>query len=68
MFCPFIKNDCVPECAFSNNHSCALLRVLKNIDSNTSSDQTESWSINDKLGDISSKLDRIIKVIEQSVD
>lgn len=36
---------------------------LQSIKSNTSSDQTESWSIKNELEDISRKLDQIMKKI-----
>lgn len=36
-------------------------KELKSIQSNTGSDQTESWNINDKLGDILIKLEEIKK-------
>ncbi len=68
MFCPFIKENCSSNCVFNNNNNCKLLRIMKSIESNTGSDQTESWDINNKLGDISDKLDRIIKILEQSAD
>ena len=70
MFCPFIKDTCNLSCVFSSDDfsSCALLETITKIESNTSSDQTESWSINSKLGDISDKLDTIIKKLEQLVD
>ncbi len=67
MFCPFTKENCVSTCVFNNN-SCNLLKIMKDIESNTGSDQTESWYINSKLGDISDKLDRIIEILEQSAD
>lgn len=69
MYCPFIKNNCNSDCVFcGNNNTCNLLTTLKNIEINTGSDQTESWYINDKLKEVSNKLDSIIKKIEQSAD
>lgn len=69
MFCPFIKKDCVSDCVFySRNNKCGLLETVSRIESNTGSDQTESWNINSKLSDISDKLDCIIKKLERSVD
>ena len=41
---------------------------MKDIESNTGYDQTKSWDIDSKLGDISDKLDRIIEKLEQSAD
>ncbi len=64
MFCPFIKGDCVSDCVFNDSsNKCKLLTTITSIESNTSCDQTESWSINHKLGDILDKLDYIIKQI-----
>lgn len=69
MFCPFIKKDCVSDCIFKNSdHSCDFLKAIKNIESNTGSDQTDSYWINSKLSDVSDKLDNIIKYLEQSAD
>lgn len=67
MFCPFIKNECKLDCVFndSGNNKCKLLTTIVNIESNTSSDQTESWSINNKLGDALDKLDCIINIIKK---
>lgn len=68
MFCPFTKGNCVSNCIFNKDNDCNLLKSIKMIEINTGSDQTESWFINSKLGDISEKLDRIIKILEQSAD
>lgn len=69
MFCPFINGNCVSSCVFNDGEdSCKFVRIIRNIESNTSTDQTESWSINNKLGDINGKLDRIIEHLEQSAD
>ena len=63
MFCPFIKGNCSPNCIFNDNNNCKLLKILQSIDSNTSSDQTESWYIKNMVEDISDKLDEIIKLL-----
>ena len=68
MFCPFTKDNCVSTCVFSYNNNCNLLKIMKDIESNTGYDQTKSWDIDSKLGDISDKLDRIIEKLEQSAD
>ena len=68
MFCPFVKGNCVSDCVFNDNNSCNLLKIIKNIEVNTSYDQTESVSIDYEVENISEKLDRIIEKLEQSVD
>lgn len=69
MFCPFIKGNCVSNCIFYNdNKTCDFVRIIKNIEFNTNTDQTESWSIDHKLGDILDKLDCINKKFEQPDD
>ena len=68
MYCPFVKGNCVSNCIFNNDDNCNLLNMMQNIQCNTSSDQTESWAIKSKLGDISDKLDSIIENLEQSAD
>ena len=68
MYCPFVKGNCVSNCVFNENNNCNLLKTIKNIEFNTNTDQTESWSINHELENISEKLDCIIKKLEQSVD
>ena len=69
MFCPFVKGNCVSDCVFNNgDNNCKLLNTLTRIESNTGSDQTESWFINSKLDDVLDKLDCIIEKIEPSVD
>lgn len=73
MFCPFINGECNPECVFCDNdyhndNKCQLFKniisiqsKLSSIDMNTSSDQTDSSSINTILNEISNKLDKLIK-------
>lgn len=69
MFCPFVKGKCVPDCIFNNTpNDCKLLDSLKSIENNTGTDQTDSWWINSKLGDVLDKLDHIIEKLEQPVD
>ena len=68
MFCPFTKENCSQNCTFNNNNHCKILNIMESIESNTGSDQTESWYINDKLEDISKKLDCIIKILGQAAD
>lgn len=62
MFCPFVNGNCKSDCVFNDEpNGCKILTNLNNIEINTGSDQTDSWSIDRKLGDISDKLDCIIK-------
>ena len=69
MFCPFVNGNCVSNCVFCNNDgSCSLLKNIAAIKSNTGSDQTDSWYINNKLDTVLEKLDCIVKKLEQSVD
>ena len=88
-FCPFLNDECNPECVFNNNcfeegdsENCNLVDAvrniqsdgfvertpkdylesienkLKNVDSNTGSDQTDSCSILSEIQDIKELLKR----------
>lgn len=62
MFCPFVKGECVSDCVFLNQYKdCSLAKSIPNIESNTGSDQTDSYQISQKLGDIADQLKILIK-------
>ena len=64
MFCPFVKGECRSDCIFNGDDgACMILDNIVEIERNTGSDQTESWYIDNKLGEISDKLDNILKKI-----
>lgn len=62
MFCPFINEECKPECIFNNNcfdegdrENCNLMDAVRNIQS----DGFDEYMLKDYLEDMGSKLDAI---------